>query len=361
MNKTMAVIMAVVAMTVLAASASAVVYDDFETGAVEPTKWYVDTVASDGVVEISTAYAHTGLDSLRLVPNGTSGVAQMFSTNLSTFINGSGRTVVSLWLFTDGNIASLTDPNNLTATFGLFDQFIGDATPGAGPIAYWVANPDVEVFGGQNGYWTDSLNQIDALNLPVDSGQDDLVQTWMNVRVLIDFVNDTFTIRFGNATEDEAVYALNANPVADIFFGATRNSASYDGGVSLYVDDVEAWDYDTFGWNNTAPCTPNWSCSGFDTCNASNVEPCLAVDDLNACGEAFSGSLADYDGACVYVPPAEPQATGRNPLAIGGGSGTSKVAAAQTPTAQVVASQEGTNGLAEFFTNLWNTIKGWFG
>lgn len=50
-------------------------------------------------------------------------------------------------------------------------------------------------------------------------------------------------------------------------------------------------------------CVPAWSCSGFDACSMSNVSACLAVADANLCGEAFNGTLSDYDEACVYVPP----------------------------------------------------------
>lgn len=56
-------------------------------------------------------------------------------------------------------------------------------------------------------------------------------------------------------------------------------------------------------------CVPNWSCSSFGACNVSNVLPCTAVVDGNACGESFMGNLSDYDDSCVYVAPSEPTDT----------------------------------------------------
>ena len=48
-------------------------------------------------------------------------------------------------------------------------------------------------------------------------------------------------------------------------------------------------------------CTPNWNCSSFGSCVA-NVSECLAVEDLNTCGDEFDGNLSDYNEACV-IPP----------------------------------------------------------
>lgn len=54
-----------------------------------------------------------------------------------------------------------------------------------------------------------------------------------------------------------------------------------------------------------ALCTPSWSCSAYDTCNSSNILPCLNVTDTNSCGSAFGGSLNTYDGSCTfYAAPA---------------------------------------------------------
>jgi len=48
-------------------------------------------------------------------------------------------------------------------------------------------------------------------------------------------------------------------------------------------------------------CIPSWVCSGYAACNISDLAPCNAVTDNNACGEAYTGNYSEFVGqACNY-------------------------------------------------------------
>ena len=56
------------------------------------------------------------------------------------------------------------------------------------------------------------------------------------------------------------------------------------GGATFFVDNLTL---DT-------GCTADWVCSGYDSCNASDVAPCDNVTDNNACAEAYAGDYSEF-------------------------------------------------------------------
>ena len=41
-------------------------------------------------------------------------------------------------------------------------------------------------------------------------------------------------------------------------------------------------------------CTVNWTCSGYDACNSSDLQVCNATTDLNSCGLAYTGDFSEF-------------------------------------------------------------------
>lgn len=65
--------------------------------------------------------------------------------------------------------------------------------------------------------------------------------------------------------------------------------------------DVYAGDYSEFAPQVCDFCTPAWSCSAFGMCNISGNMSCLNVTDVNVCSEPFNGTLSDYDSNCTFT------------------------------------------------------------
>ena len=42
------------------------------------------------------------------------------------------------------------------------------------------------------------------------------------------------------------------------------------------------------------PCTPDWSCSGYGSCNISDLSPCNDTIDNNNCSVAYSGNYSEF-------------------------------------------------------------------
>jgi hypothetical protein len=63
--------------------------------------------------------------------------------------------------------------------------------------------------------------------------------------------------------------------------------------------DLHTTDY--AGCDFSIACTPNWTCSGYGDCNASDLAPCNETVDENTCGEAYSGDYSEFVGqSCNY-------------------------------------------------------------
>lgn len=108
-----------------------------------------------------------------------------------------------------------------------------------------------------------------------------------------------------------------------------------------------------------APCTPLWHCTQLAACAPGDIQSCGAVADEHACGVQFNGSMSTYDVSCNYVAP--PQ--GRNPLAIGGGGGGGAAPANNPLLVSQSAIGEGQSGaassLSEILTRIWDWIAFW--
>jgi hypothetical protein len=66
-------------------------------------------------------------------------------------------------------------------------------------------------------------------------------------------------------------------------------------------DVTEFWD---FSITDNAACVPNWTCSGYGSCNSSNLQVCNAVTDQNVCGGVYGGDYSEFSSqACIYLEP----------------------------------------------------------
>lgn len=219
---------------------SAVVYDDFEEATVNTTKWL------NSGSSISTAYAHTGNHSLFNV-----GANDVYSLLLNESFPATGRTVVSMWIL---------------ANFS--DDFQDDLQP---TITTSASNSAcVYINGGLNtpnvwAYMDDDTQVLDT-NLSMQEGTGKVNNTWMQVRFLIDNDNVNYSLRFGNTTTDDVSnFPMSPSGCS----GGAQGVWLYPAGPSTYWDDIEVWDYDTYGWDNTftppadanppviTPTTPN--------------------------------------------------------------------------------------------------------
>jgi len=80
---------------------------------------------------------------------------------------------------------------------------------------------------------------------------------------------------------------------------------------SLDSKDLEiyAYEYDAIFDNfliksqTFIPCSPNWQCSQYNSCQTNNQITCYSVADLNSCGDSYTGNGSEFISSCVYSTP----------------------------------------------------------
>jgi hypothetical protein len=73
------------------------------------------------------------------------------------------------------------------------------------------------------------------------------------------------------------------------------NSTVSTGSVFYGIYQIE------ISYDNTTPCTPLWSCNGYDSCLINDTQNCNSVEDLNTCGDIYSGDYSEFTPqACNY-------------------------------------------------------------
>jgi photosystem II stability/assembly factor-like uncharacterized protein len=51
-------------------------------------------------------------------------------------------------------------------------------------------------------------------------------------------------------------------------------------------------------------CSPNWTCSAYDSCSINDTQTCTNVTDVNYCGETYTGDYSEFTPqACDYCTP----------------------------------------------------------
>ena len=111
------------------------------------------------------------------------------------------------------------------------------------------------------------------------------------------YINDVF---IGSAVD---VSTIVARPVNTLYlFHDTQFQSNYAGGIN-WIDEVtvhnrvlsqeEITDIRTQGINGN-PCTPNWSCVGYDYCDFDGYKKCNAVNDANNCGITYTDDYSEF-------------------------------------------------------------------
>lgn len=101
------------------------------------------------------------------------------------------------------------------------------------------------------------------------------------------------TTSFGDPTTHEFDWSFVANGsdngVWDMYiFGNDTSSNENELYLSFTVDN----------------CIPNWVCSGYGTCNISDLSDCIGATDSNTCGLSYTGDLSEFPPqACDYCSP----------------------------------------------------------
>jgi hypothetical protein len=208
--------------------ATATVYDDFESGSLNATKW-----SNNGPPVVSSLYAHSGTYSLRTESDGAN-VFDVTSLLLSDLVPATGKTVISYWVYFN----SSTGPGDDIAPFYLAD----DTSP---IVALDGGYPTTDEWG----YYLTG-NPWVSTGVPSNAGDGNVVGTWLQVRVLVDNDANTFSLRFGNSTTATPGNLSVPSDIQELYLYPTVG-----GSPDVFWDDVEAWDYATEGWcGPSAPC-----------------------------------------------------------------------------------------------------------
>lgn len=68
--------------------------------------------------------------------------------------------------------------------------------------------------------------------------------------------------------------------------------------VSMYIDWINVTN---LGGDTIPSCTPDWSCSGYGSCNISDLSPCNETIDNNVCNESYTGDYSEFSPqSCNY-------------------------------------------------------------
>lgn len=89
------------------------------------------------------------------------------------------------------------------------------------------------------------------------------------------------------------------------FNGCADKSETISYCIGGYANDSFEQNYNIFKVDFTQLCTPDWSCTGYETCVSPMVNAsCNAVTDLNNCGDGYGGNYSEFTSqTCSYPPP----------------------------------------------------------
>jgi len=263
-------------------------YDDFETNSIQSSKW----VATGGTPTTQSSAVKEGTYAAQL--DQTPSEDAMNATNLTKLLNN--RSVVSFWIKID------------TTTF---DDDFAFGTISDALSTCFLSNagyPTSNSWGWyNNAVWTDT-------GVSSNSGIANAANNWINVRMVIDNIDQRVNVWMGREGNMTRVFA-NVTPAC--------NSPSFriraaGGSPNVYLDNVTTCGYDNYGINCTPPApappdtTPpsikyynltssgngceNWNTDKTNACSTSSVLPSLVFNTSEAAYCAISGNFSSTSG-----------------------------------------------------------------
>lgn len=107
---------------------------------------------------------------------------------------------------------------------------------------------------------------------------------------------------------------FNASGTLEFYLSADQNSQNYwcnNGTDWVWLMNCTNWavnryEYEEGLWWDMLPCTPDWTCTGYDSCLTNDTQNCNAVTDLNSCGNDYMGDYSEFTPqVCDYCTPDE--------------------------------------------------------
>ena len=173
-------------------------------------------------------------------------------------------------------------------------------------------------------------------------------------------------------------FLFETSPSAPLTFGGYASSTGptiYDEAgaiideVSVYYEALTAQDVaDRWAYYQAGPCTPDWSCVGYQECVSPATEAmCNNVTDINACGDIYSGNYSEFNTSECSYPSSSSSGTryavDADGNVVGVYQGTTLVHTATVPepegTFLSITGGEAFD-IKAWWNDLMSTIRGWF-
>jgi hypothetical protein len=160
-------------------------------------------------------------------------------------------------------------------------------------------------------------------------GDDIIINEWLMATMVFSNSNNYLALYFnGTLISNNTLYVNPVYYTGDFFPTIMLGQANLGTATNFYgfMDELAfinrtwssqevEWVYNSevggtaFEFNASLPeeaCTPNWSCSGYDTCLINNTQFCNATYDNNVCGENYSGDFSEFepqvcDGSSPFI------------------------------------------------------------
>ena len=253
-------------------SADYEMFDDFETGSLNTSKWEQTT----GTPEPVTSIVYDGSYSYGIETGENSN-----SLTMSDVISTSGEYVLEFYAYYNDTV--------------LGDDFQPLFKDNAGTIGFGL-NGGLTVAG----YWSYYVPAIGWADTGVssNSGSGDIAQSWLRIRILIDNDNGDFSVRFGDVVSDD---------VSNISYGGVTDVQEIyldPAGANSFYDNFAIWDYASYGWEYASstpiPDTPsNFSLNARNRFDNSSVDNMTVYIGYNTTTTNSFRSWEDCDNGLV--------------------------------------------------------------
>lgn len=175
--------------------------------------------------------------------------------------------------------------------------------------SFYVNCTDGELNGisGTYYFYYDSDDPVIQTSLPFPSNTTIFTGYIMNIvgnATNINLSNVSITILYPNSSLFYANETLSfSDPTFHSWDWGFNTTTEPNGVWSIYIyaSDQASNSNDRYISFTVANCVPDWQCSNYAACNASDLAPCNETTDLNTCGLVYSGDYSVFaDQPCDY-------------------------------------------------------------
>lgn len=173
-------------------------------------------------------------------------------------------------------------------------------------VEFMNYNSSLELFLGQNIsnptayfelYFLHESNGTDGSIVCDTNSTTYYENTWYHMKIVID--KDNLLISVYNDGSPVCENISYTESVGDTDFWAVFGSTGAYESVAQFDNVVN---YNGSETPYYIPCTPNWVCGGYDSCQLNHTQVCNNATDLNSCGESYGGDLSEFTDSCYYCP-----------------------------------------------------------